>query len=206
MPHFSGFCRTTTLIGESITRSIGRAVAWLTAVMAVVTAGIVLSRLLLGTGSIAAQESLTYMHALVIMLASAYTLSADGHVRVDIFYRHCSACQKAWVNVLGTALFLLPFALFTVMISWDYVTASWSMREASIDAGGIPAVFLLKSLLLANGGLLFVQGIAELMRHLNLITYSNPSTAQANDSLNTGYPHNNLNNHPSNHGDAATDD
>lgn len=180
MQRFSDICHTTTSLGESITVGLGRAVAWLTALMAIVTTGIVLFRFF-DLGSISAQESLTYMHALVIMLASAYTLSADGHVRVDIFYRHCSASQKAWVNALGTVLFLLPFALFTVLISWNYVAASWHVREASIDAGGIAAVFLLKSLLLANGGLLFLQGLVELMRSLHALTFHAPHDAAHDD-------------------------
>lgn len=181
MPYFSLLCRTTTTLGESITRRLGTSVAWLTALMAVVTAFIVLSRLLFDVGSLGVQESVTYMHALVIMLASAYTLSADGHVRVDIFYRHYDPCRRAWVNAIGTVLFLLPFALFTMLISWDYVVASWRIREASIDAGGIPAVFLLKSLLLANGGLLFIQALAELMRSLHTITYHTDKDTHRHD-------------------------
>lgn len=180
MPYFSHFCRAITVFCESITRGLGSAVAWLTAVMAAVTAAIVVFRLLFDMGSLSAQESLTYMHALIIMLASAYTLSADGHVRVDIVYRHLDPCRRAWVNAFGTVLFLLPFALFTVLISWDYVVASWRVKETSADAGGLPAVFLLKSLLLVNGSLLLLQAIAELMRNVHIITYHHASDTTPN--------------------------
>lgn len=168
----SPFCRKIISLAQHITAGAGKSVAWLTALMAAVTAAIVLLRLVFASGSLGAQESLTYMHALVIMLASAYTLQEDAHVRVDIFYRRFSACQRAWVNLLGTTLFLLPFAVFTVFICWDYVAASWRIREASVDAQGIPAVFLLKTLLLVNGVLLGLQALAELGKHLNSVIYS----------------------------------
>jgi TRAP-type mannitol/chloroaromatic compound transport system permease small subunit len=177
MPIFYSFCCRSVSICEFFTKGLGASVAWLTGLMAAVTAGIVLYRLLLGEGSIAVQESLMYMHALVIMLASAYTLSADGHVRVDIFYRRYRPVQRAWVNACGAVLFLLPFTLFTVMISWDYVVASWQVKETSTDAGGLPAVFLLKSLLLVNGGLLTLQGLADLLRNLLTITFDQTSDA-----------------------------
>jgi TRAP-type mannitol/chloroaromatic compound transport system permease small subunit len=173
MTHFLFSADGLTRGGDAITRGLGTSVAWLTAVMAIVTTAIVLLRMVLGSGSIGAQESLTYMHALIIMLANAYTLGADGHVRVDIIYRRLNELQRAWINALGTVLFLLPFALFTVLISWDYVAASWQVMETSSDAGGIPAVFLLKSLLVINGVLLILQGLVELLRNLQLITYIN---------------------------------
>lgn len=153
-------------------RGVGQSVAWLTVALAFTTASIVLLRLLFDFGGIGLQESLTYMHALVIMLASAYTLADEGHVRVDIFYRRLSKTGKAWVNTLGSALFLLPFAIFTVLISLQYVCASWSMRESSADAGGIAAVFLLKSLIICNGGLLALQALAAIMQNLLDLTFS----------------------------------
>lgn len=167
-----GICRTISHTGRTFTSQVGQTVAWLTAVLAVVTAVIVVLRLLFQFGSVGMQESLTYLHALIIMLASAYTLASDGHVRVDIFYRRYSPLQKAWVNALGTIVFLLPFALFTLFISWRYVANSWHIQETSADAGGIPVVYLLKSLLLVNSVLLIIQALADLAAQLSTLTYS----------------------------------
>lgn len=164
-------CRTIDGSCSAISSTLGKGVAWLTAVMALTTATIVLIRTVFDTGSVAMQEAVTYMHALVLMCAAAYTLRCDGHVRVDIFYRRYSVLQKAWLDAVGTLLFLLPFCLFTLAISWHYVANSWTIREISPDAGGIPAVFLLKTLILVNSGLLALQGVAELARHLVTIIY-----------------------------------
>lgn len=164
-----GICRFLSDFGNRISVGVGQTVAWLTALLALTTAAVVAMRLM-QQGSIGLQESLTYMHALIIMAAGAYTLAEDGHVRVDIFYRRFDVVKQAWVNALGTVFFLLPFAVFTVLISWQYVASAWSIRETSADAGGIPAVFLLKSLILCNGSLLIVQALAELAKHISTLT------------------------------------
>lgn len=171
MPLLYRLCQTIDRRCSAFSVSLGKGVAWLTALMAVTTTVIVITRTLFNSGSVAMQDSVTYMHALVLMCASAYTLSSEGHVRVDIFYRRYSAVQKAWLDALGAVLLLLPFCAFTVAISWQYVASAWAIREASVDAGGIPAVFLLKTLIPINGALLALQGMAELMRQLATLTY-----------------------------------
>ncbi len=172
MPKFLRFHCALRAFLESLTVGIGKAVAWLTAVMAVTVTAIVIGRAFFDAGAIALQESVTYMHALVIMLASAYTLRDNGHVRVDIFYRRFSPVNRAWVDALGAVLLLLPLAIFIVVISWDYVAASWRVRETSADAGGLAAVFLLKSLIILNGVLLALQALAEISRNLITLTFA----------------------------------
>jgi TRAP-type mannitol/chloroaromatic compound transport system permease small subunit len=141
----------------ALVRSAGRAVAWLTLAMTLLTFVIVVLRYGFNQGWIWLQESVTYLHALVFMTAAAWAFQTDDHVRVDIFYRGSSDRYKYWVNLVGTLLFLAPFALFTLVVSWDYVTASWSTHEASREAGGLPLVWLLKSLLLLLPALLLLQ-------------------------------------------------
>lgn len=166
-------CQTIDRRCSSVSIAVGKSVAWLTAAMAITTTLVVVSRAFFNSGSVAAQESVTYMHALVLMCASAYTLRSDGHVRVDIFYRRYSPVQKAWLDALGTLLLLLPFCAFTIAVSWQYVANAWAIREGSADAGGIPGVFLLKTLIPLNGALLALQAIAEMMRQLAVLTYVN---------------------------------
>ena len=127
----------------------GRAVAWLTLAMTLLTFAVVILRYGFNLGWIWLQESVTYLHAAVFMVAAAWTLQTDDHVRVDIVYRARSPRYRAAVNLAGTLLFLLPFSILLLVIGWDYVAASWATREASREAGGLPLVWLLKTLIMA---------------------------------------------------------
>lgn len=149
---------------DKLTEYSGRALAWLAVAMALLTTLVVLLRYGLNVGSIAAQEAITYMHGALFMLGAAYTLRHDGHVRVDIFYRRFTPRTRAWVNSLGGIVFLLPLCVFIFGISWNYVAESWHIRESSPEPGGIPAVFLLKSLLPLMAATLFLQALAEVLR------------------------------------------
>ena len=142
----------------------GRGVAWLTLAMTLLTFLVVLLRYGFNQGWIWMQESVTYLHAAVFMIAAAWALQTDDHVRVDIFYRERSPRYRLWVNLAGTVLFLLPFALFLLFTGWDYVVAAWAVREASSEPGGLPLVWLLKSLVLVMPLLLVLQAGVTLLR------------------------------------------
>lgn len=137
---------------------IGGSVAWLTLLMVLVTFFVVVCRYAFNLSWIWLQESIVYLHACVFMLAAAWTLQRDEHVRVDIFYRDKSPRHQAWVNLLGTLVFLLPFSVFLIFISWNYVTTSWAIQEGSREASGLPWVYVLKSLILVTPALLILQG------------------------------------------------
>ena len=98
------------------------------------------------------------------MLGAAYALKSGAHVRVDIFYRNFSPRARAWVNSLGGIVFLMPMCGFIFFSSLGYVAESWSTRETSPEPGGIPAVFLLKSVIPLMAASLFCQGLAETLR------------------------------------------
>jgi TRAP-type mannitol/chloroaromatic compound transport system permease small subunit len=138
----------------------GRAVAWLTLLMVIVTFTVVALRYGFDLGFIAMQESVIYLHALNFMLGAAYTLKHDAHVRVDIFYQKMGPRGRAWVDLLGTLLLLLPVCGFIFWASWDYASNAWAVREASGETGGLPFVYLLKSILLLMPSLLMIQGLA----------------------------------------------
>ena len=151
---------------DAFTDFSGRILAWLALGMALLTTAIVVLRYGFNTGSIFAQELVTYMHATLFMLGTAFTLKRDGHVRVDIFYRRFSPRTQAWVNCVGAILFLIPFCLFLIGISWSFVMQAWQIREGSPDPGGIHGVFLLKSLIPLMASMLLVQCLAELGRNM----------------------------------------
>jgi len=166
---------------DTLSEWTGRLIAWLTLAMVLVTCAVVVLRYAFNLGWIALQETITYLHTLVFMLGAAYTLRHDGHVRVDIFYRRLTPRGQAWVDLLGAVLLLLPVCVFILWISWEYVAASWSLHEGSRDAGGLPLVFLLKSVIPAMALLLLLQGIAQMLRSL-LVLLGHPEDAPAHDA------------------------
>jgi TRAP-type mannitol/chloroaromatic compound transport system permease small subunit len=127
---------------------------------------IVLMRYVFGVSHVFVQESVVYMHAVLFMVAVGYTLLHNGHVRVDIFYSAASAKRKALIDFLGVWLFIAPMVAVTWHLSWPYVAFAWRVREGSPEGSGIPAVFLLKSLILVFAVLLAIQGIALAIRSL----------------------------------------
>lgn len=161
---------------------IGYGVAWLTLGMVLVLFTVVVLRYFFQTGAIALQESITYMHALVFMLGAAYTLQQDGHVRVDIYYQHWSPTTKAWINNFGIVFFLWPVCFSIAALSWQYVSNAWAIHEASREAGGLPGVFLLKSVILVLPGLLALQGLAQFLQNLLQILGYLPPTETSSSS------------------------
>lgn len=137
----------------------GKMVAWLTLAMVILTFTIVVLRYGFNLGWIWLQESLTYMHVAVFSIAAAWTLQLDEHVRVDIFYADMTQKKRAWVDLLGTLIFLLPFCIFLIVMAWPYVANSWKLLETSREAGGLPLVFVLKSLMIIMPVLLLVQAL-----------------------------------------------
>jgi len=150
---------------EAIGIWTGRIVSWLSLFMVLTTFLVVVLRYALDLGWIAMQESVTYMHATLFMLGASYTLQRNGHVRVDIFYQKLSRRGRAWVDLLGTLLLLVPVCVFILWAGWGYVFESWEVMEGSREAGGIPAVYLLKTLILAMPVLMLLQGLAWILRN-----------------------------------------
>lgn len=162
MTYLQGLCRLI----DRFTDVTGKLVTWLSLLLILTTCGVVFLRYGLGGGSIALQESSSYVHASLFMLAMAFTLKQGGHVRVDVFYRSFSPRKQAMVDIAGTLLFLFPVCLLIFVLSLDYVSNSWAVRETSQEGSGLPFVYALKTLLLILPGLLMIQGFSELVKNL----------------------------------------
>ena len=80
-----------------------------------------------------------------------------------------AAMGRAWIDLLGSLVFLLPVTIFVAWISWEYISDSWAVLEGSREAGGLPAVFLLKSLILVLALMLTLQALVQIYRSLQLI-------------------------------------
>ncbi|HMA16160.1 MAG: TRAP transporter small permease subunit [Bacteroidota bacterium] len=151
---------------EAVNQGIGAAVRWLALAMVLLQFAIVVLRYVFGISYIFLNEGVLYMHGALFMLGAGYTLLVDGHVRVDIFYSRLSARGRAVIDLACTFAFLLPSMLVIAWFTWPSVRNSWAVLEGPISVGGIPASFLLKSLIPAFCLLLVVQGVAAALRDL----------------------------------------
>jgi TRAP-type mannitol/chloroaromatic compound transport system permease small subunit len=170
---------------DNVAERLGRAAAWLSFVLVLVVGVIVVLRYGFQLGSIALQESVMYINGTLFVLGAGYTLKAQGHVRVDVFYSRFSPRGRALVDSLGALLFLLPAAFFIAWISWDYVAVAWRIREGSPEASGLPFVYLLKTLIIVLPVLLAVQGVSELLKSLRALLASKESALQVEDAAET---------------------
>lgn len=136
-----------TPVFETATRGAGRLVMWFVLAMALVQFAVVILRYVFGVNFIFMQESITYMHGAVFLVAGGYALLTNDHVRVDIFYSKASPRRRALIDFALTYLFLFPICLLILWAASSYVGQSWAVREGSTEQSGIQAVFLLKSLI-----------------------------------------------------------
>jgi len=149
----------------------GKLTAWLTLIMVLATVVVVVLRYVFDVGLIWLQESIIWMHATVFMVGASYTLLHEEHVRVDVFYRDMVPRHKAWVNLLGVLLFLLPLCVFLALKSYDFAWTSWAMHEASRESGGLPYPLLpiVKSVLVIMPVTVGLQGVAMLLRSVRCL-------------------------------------
>jgi TRAP-type mannitol/chloroaromatic compound transport system permease small subunit len=150
---------------------IGTAASWMTLLMVLVTFAVVVMRYVFDVGFIWLQESVVWMHAFVFMVGAAYTLQQEEHVRVDIFYRDTSERRRAWIDLLGVVVFLLPLCAFLGWTAFDFVAVSWRLTEASRESGGLPYPFipLLKSVLIVMPIMLGLQGLSLLLKSVKTL-------------------------------------
>lgn len=149
---------------DRVSEITGRLLAWLVLVVVALTFAIVILRYGFDIGSVALQEGVMFLHALIFMLGVGYTLKHEEHVRVDIVYAKLSAKGRAFIDLLGTLLLMLPVCLFIAYISLDYINASWQVREGSRNVGGLDGVYLLKTVIWFMAFSLSLQGISKVIR------------------------------------------
>ena len=155
---------------DRLNNRIGVTVAWFALAMVLIQFLVVVLRYVFGVGSLFLQESIVYLHGTMFMLGSAYTLLHNGHVRVDIFYREADPNWKAKVDFAGHVFFLIPVCVLIFLYSWPYVVSSWASLEGSRETSGIPAVFLLKTVVLIFCVLMILQGLAQGLKALMVMT------------------------------------
>lgn len=149
---------------DGMNRAVAAGVRWLALLMVLVQFCIVIGRYVFGVNSIAAQESVLYMHATLFMLGAGFTLLVDKHVRVDVIYARVSDKARRRIDLFGHLFLLMPSMTALLYWSWPSVRNSWRILEGPISVGGIEAVFLLKSLIPAFCILILLQSLALVLR------------------------------------------
>lgn len=151
---------------DNFTEGVGLTVSWLTTIMVIVVCTNVILRYVFGQGLLALQDLSWYLFGVLYMLGAAYTLKHDRHVRVDIVYANLSPKAKVWINLLGSVFFLMPLCLLGIFISMEFVTTSFTIRETTPDPGGLPARYLIKSMIPLGFLFLLLQGISMLYQSI----------------------------------------
>ena len=149
---------------DRINAAVGRWAMWCSLYIVIAEFAVVALRYLFGLGSIRLQESVLYAHAALFMLAAAWVLQVDGHVRVDIFCTRAAPRTRALVDLFGAIFFLLPFAIVLMLVALPYAERSWSIFEGSPQPSGLPFVYLLKTLIPLFTALVGLQGLAQATR------------------------------------------
>lgn len=137
----------------------GKSVSWLSFLLVLIICLDVISRYLFNFSVAWVAEIEWHIFGLLFLFGSAYALSDEKHVRVDLFYQNFSIREKAQVNVIGTILFLIPWCLTLGWYSLKYALISFAMRETSPDPGGLGAFYFIKMAFPIAFLLLFFQGL-----------------------------------------------
>lgn len=154
---------------DALNRGFARLAALAALLCVFLVFALVVARYGFAFGSVAAQDAVQWLHGALFLFGLAIALAEDRHVRVDVFAAHWSARRRAKVELAGLLLLLLPFTLFVLVSSWDFVAGSWAMREGAREPGGLPAVYLFKSMLPLAATLLSLQGLAQVGRALAVL-------------------------------------
>jgi len=166
---------------------IGRAVGWLAALLVIVGVVNVVGRyagsfigMQLSSNSLL--EAQTYIYSLIFLLGAAHLLRREGHIRVDILYAGRTLRTRAWIDIAGSLLLLLPFCGLGLFLSLDYTAQSWADLERSPNPGGLPR-YPIKTIIPVAFGLLFLQGLSELVKRIAWLRGVPGATAPGADSL-----------------------
>jgi TRAP-type mannitol/chloroaromatic compound transport system permease small subunit len=154
---------------DKLNSKIGVGISFLTALLVIVVCYDVVTRYFLKSSSVAVQELEWHLFSVIFLMGAAYTLLTENHVRVDVIYSRLSEKKKAWINLIGTIIFLIPLCAMILYTSWNFVATSFAIGETSPDPGGLPARFIIKSVLPIAFVFILLQGISLLFKSILII-------------------------------------
>ncbi len=150
---------------DGLNEYIGIFVSWLTTLMVLVVFYDTVMRYAFNRGNVAIQELEWHIFAVVFLIGAAYALKHGAHVRVDIIYSRLKTKTKAWIDLLGSIVFLIPFAIMVIYSTENFIENSWAVREISPDPGGLHGRYILKAMIPAGFVLLALQGTSEMFKN-----------------------------------------
>lgn len=150
---------------DRVTTMIGRNVAWLILLAVVISAVNAIVRKAFSISSNAWLEAQWYLFGAAFMLAAAWTLLENEHIRIDVIYGRWSRRTQHWIDLLGTVLFLMPFTAIMLYLTWPALMGSLRTGEVSMNAGGLP-LWPARAILVIGFSLLFAQGISEIVKKI----------------------------------------
>ena len=158
---------------DGLNNGIGMLIRWLALIMVLIgAAGAVLRYVSRGLGLslnlTPAIEAQWYLFSVIFLLGAAYGLNHDVHVRVDVMYERLSAKGQAWIDLAGTVLFLIPFSILMLYVSYPAVRSSFEVRETSPDPGGLPR-WPIKALIIVSFVLLLLQAFSQLIKQIEVL-------------------------------------
>lgn len=156
--------RLSTII-DAVCAFIGRAVAWLVLAAVLVSAGNAVIRKAFDISSNAWLELQWYLFSAVFLLAAAYTLQRNEHIRIDVVSGRLGKRTRDWIDLLGHFFMLMPFVVLMIYEAVPYLRVSFRQQEMSSNAGGL-IIWPAKALILAGFMLLFVQGVSEIIKRV----------------------------------------
>lgn len=161
---------------DRFTERTGQIISWLVILLVMLVGYDVFMRYIFQRGSIGIQEMEWHLFSIIFLIGAAYTLKYDEHVRLDILYRSkfLTDRHRAWIDAFGSIFILIPFCILIIVSAWPFISQAYTYNEASPDPGGLPARWLIKSMIPAGFILLLLQGIAESIKKL-LIALDKPA-------------------------------
>ena len=168
---------------DGLNDGLGRGVSYFNHLLVWLICIDVLMRYFFSASQIWIMELEIYFYAFLFLLGSGFAFRHDRHVRVDVFYARMSPRGKAIVDLLGGILFLLPWSLIVMWVSWDYAVMSFKIGEGSSQPGGLPAIWILKFCIFFGFLFLFLQGISSVLKAVLFLSHKTDSYPGDADSL-----------------------
>ncbi len=154
---------------DRLNEEVGKTVSWLTTILVLLVCFDVVIRYIFNDTQAWIRELEWHLFALVFLLGAGYAFQHDRHVRVDVFYSKFTPKEKAWVNLVGGVVLLLPWCILVMYYAFDFALLSYKIGETSPDPGGLPALYVIKFSVCIGVFLLFLQGISSIIESVETL-------------------------------------
>jgi TRAP-type mannitol/chloroaromatic compound transport system permease small subunit len=163
---------------DGVINRMGRILCWLNSLLVINILIQVILRYVLGEGQIWLEELQWHFYSVIIMLGLSYCITADAHIRLDIFHRKFSPKKKAYVEFFGIILLILPLIIVLFMHGIDFVKSAWRVNEMSPHPLGLPWRWLVKSVIPVSMFFIVFASISRMVRSVDKISNKNSAVEE----------------------------